>query len=96
MSEEPVSHSASLQFDSEMDQWHEQVLFFEAHHHHFLQDQKLTGKYIAIKDKTIIDRDVSDLVLVRRVQAHFPDKVVLVVKIENRSPIMEIPAPELA
>jgi hypothetical protein len=80
--------------NTEMDIWREQVLFFETIKGSLLQNPSFLGRYVAIKEKNVIDSDINDIRLARRIQQQFPGEVVVILKVEKHSPIIEIPSPE--
>lgn len=79
---------------NKMDEWQEQVNFFKTNKETFLQDASLLGKFIAIKNKTIIDNDTNKHNLIRRIQQQYTGEIVVVFKVEKETPIVEISTSE--
>ena len=80
--------------DPEMSKWAEELAFFNSIQEDLLTDKAYKNKYVAIKDKKLIDSDADDFRLVERIDSKYPNDVVLVVKVEADVPIAEIPSPE--
>jgi len=90
----PKFHSR-VQVDPELTEWRQQVLFYKRIQKKLLKDPSLLGKYVAIKDKTIIDSDICKFALARRVFQEYPSATILITKVERKSLVADIPSPEI-
>jgi hypothetical protein len=90
-----MSQQPSKPENAELKKWESEVHFFKRVKNDLLKDPKLRGKFIAIKDHKIIDRDRDEFKLAKRIQAQFPAQAVLIVKVEKEPPEYEITSPEL-
>ncbi len=80
---------------AELKKFDREVNFFERIRKDLLKDQKLRGKFVAIRNHNIIDQDRDELKLAKRIMAKFPEQVVLIAKVEKHPPVYEIPSPEV-
>lgn len=77
-----------------MANWNRELAHFKKMKNHLLKDVKYGGKFVAIKEAKIIDSDLDDLRLAKRIDQKYPDEVVLIVKAEEEFPSIEEPSPE--
>lgn len=82
--------------DWEFKKWKEELEFFNSIKRELLEDKTYRNKFVAIKDKKLIDSDIDNLRLVKRVNEKYRNEVVLIVKVEIGSPVAEIPSPEVS
>jgi len=59
------------------------------------EDERYRGKYLAIKDKKVVDCDADRFRLARRMAERLPGQRVLIAKAEKEPPVVELPSPEL-
>jgi len=90
-----MSQQSSKLENAELKKWEQEVRFFKHIRKNLLKDQKLRGKFVAIKDHKIIDWDRDEFKLARRMLAKFPEQAVLIVKVEKEFPEYELPSPEI-
>lgn len=80
--------------DWEFKKWEGELNFFNSMKSKLLQDKRYRDKFVAIKGKEIIDSDIDDFRLVKRIDEGYPNDVVLVIKVAEKISVAEIPSPE--
>ena len=91
-----VAPSATGEEDLELKKWEDDLGYFQAMKARLLTDGTYRDKYIAIRDKKIIDSDVDHFRLARRVNEQYPYQAVLIARVEPDERVAEIPSPELS
>jgi hypothetical protein len=81
--------------DWEFSKWREELDFFNSMKKKLLKDKVYRNKFVAIKDKKLIDSDIDNFRLVKRVNKKYHNDVVLIVKVEKGIRMAEIPSPEV-
>jgi len=82
--------------DLQLKKWREELASFKKIAPELSDNSDYTNKYIAIKDKKIIDFDPDNFRLVKRINKKYPEEVVLVVKVSAVERICEVPSPEIS
>jgi hypothetical protein len=82
--------------DWEFSKWREELDFFNSMKKKLLKDKVYRNKFVAIKDKKLIDSDIDNFRLVKRVNKKYHNDVVLIVKVEKGIRMAEIPSPEVS
>lgn len=82
--------------DWEFRKWREELDFFNSIKKELLTNKAYRNKFVAIKDKKVIDYDIDKFRLIKRVNKKYRNEVVLIVKVERGVPVAEIPSPEVS
>lgn len=96
---EPLVPKEGLELkDTEVDadtaKWREELAFFDRIRDELAGEQRYCGKYVAVKDKHVIDVDVDDVKLTQRMDEKYPFDVVLIARVGADDPVGELPSPE--
>ncbi len=92
--ERPEPEDAEV--DADTAKWREELAFFDGIREELAKDERYCGKYVAVKDKQVIDADVDEVRLTERIDEKFPDDVVLIAGVGPEDPVVELPSPEVA
>ena len=84
------------EIDREFEKWHGELSFFNSTKKDLLENKSFRNKFVAIKDKKLIDVDIDKFRLVKRVSEKHPNGVVLIAKVEMGVAVAEIPSPEVS
>lgn len=84
------------EIDLEFRKWEEELSFFNSVKNKLFENIDYKNKFIAIKDKKVVDSDLDNFRLVKRINKKYPDEVVLIIKVEMGVPVAEIPSPEVS
>ncbi len=80
--------------DPDTRKWREELAFFNRIREELAKDERYSCKYVAVKDKQVIDSDVDDLRLTERMDEEYPSDVVLIARVGADTPAGELPSPE--
>ncbi len=75
--------------------WRDELAFFHRSLSELLEDGRFAGRFVAIRDRQVVDSDDDDVTLVKRMHEKYAGDVVLVAKVEGARPLAEWPSPEL-
>lgn len=87
----PIGEEEDLEFKK----WEEEIRFFNSIKRKLLEDKVYRNKFVAIKDKKLIDSDIDNFRLVKRINKKYPNEVVLVVRVEMGMRVAKIPSPRI-
>ncbi len=79
----------------EFGKWEDELSFFNSIKRELLKNKAYRNQFVAIKDKRVVDFDLDNFRLVKRINKEYPNEVVLVAKVEIGVPAAEIPSPEV-
>ena len=82
--------------DPDIREWENELIFFNSVRKELLNDKTYKNKFVAIKNSKIIDSDLDNFRLVKRINKKYPNEVVLVVKVQVGFPVAEISSPEVS
>ena len=82
------------EMDADMAKWCEELAFFDRIRDELAGEERYWGKYVAVKDKHVIDVDVDDEKLIQRIDEKYPREVVLIARVGADGPVGELPSPE--
>ncbi len=88
--------STDLRMDPRYKRWKDEVAFFDGALKDLVKDPSYKGRYVAVKGRQVIDSDVSDLELARRMARLHPGEVVLIAKVDTRARRVEVSSPEFS
>ncbi len=74
--------------------WYDELAHFQRIEAELVKDERYFGKYVAIKDRQIVDIDADDRRLTDRIDEKFPDDPVLIAKVGGPVPEGELSSPE--
>lgn len=80
---------------SDIAKWEKELAYFQRAKDDLLKDSKYTNKFIAIRNKKIIDSDTDEFKLVRRINKAHPDEVVLIAKVDDDERVAELRSPRV-
>ncbi len=80
---------------SDVSEWEKELAYFQRVKDDLLKDSKYTNKFIAIKNKKIIDSDTNEFKLMQRINKAYPDEVVLIAKVDDERPVAEMRSPRV-
>ncbi len=86
----PISES-----NREFRRWGEELSFFNSIKGKLWEDEAYRDKFVAIRDKKVIDSDLDDFKLVKRINKKYPSEVVLIAKVEMGMRVAKIPSPRI-
>jgi len=92
----PTLHVGEEEKGWEFKKWKEELDFFNSIKRKLLEDETYRNKFVAIKDKRLIDYDIDNFRLAKRVNEKYRNEVVLIIKAEISMPVAEIPSPEIS
>ena len=75
--------------------WKDEVAFFDGAVGDLVNDPRYKGRYVAVKERQIIDSDASDLELAKRMARLHRGEFVLIAKVDTRARCVEGPSPEI-
>lgn len=81
---------------SDIREWENELIFFNSIRKELFNDKTYKDKFVAIKNSKVIDLDLNNFRLVKRINKKYPNEVVLVVKVQVGFPVAEIPSPEVS
>ncbi|MFN0196104.1 MAG: hypothetical protein ACKVT0_05120 [Planctomycetaceae bacterium] len=81
--------------DADIRLWQEDADYFESIRSNLWNDKDYRGKYVALREKEVIDVDDDKFQLARRVMRQYPADVVFVAKVQIESQVVEVPSPEI-
>lgn len=86
------------QHESEPDlvQIRRDMAFFNREKPSFLNDPEFAGKFVAVLNGKVVDRDHDEFALVERVCAMYPDDPVFIGHVTAETPAVELSSPEVA
>lgn len=79
----------------ELDDWAQQVDFFEEQRSRLCDTPELLGKYVAIVDRKVVGSGSDQFALHDRLRPLYPDRVVLITRVERETPVRELPSPQV-
>ena len=82
--------------DHDRKRWEIELAFFKGIKTKLLGDERYRGKFIAIKDKKIIDHDADEFKLARRINGKYADQVVLIAEVRKDDTVAELRSPRVA
>lgn len=88
--------STDLRMGPRYERWKDEVAFFDGALEDLVNDPSYKGRYVAVKGRRVIDSDVSDLELARRMARLHPGDVVLIAKVDTRARRVEVSSPEFS
>ncbi len=77
------------------DAWRREVEYFESVRAELCADPELNGKFVAVQNRQIVDRDADEFALAQRVDSHYPRVVVLIARVQPEPPVVRLPSPRL-
>jgi len=85
----------NAQEDSDLDKWKNECQFFQESKYELMRDDRYRGKFVAIKDRTVIDFDADKDVLTDRIDSVYPKEVVLIKQLEIGTRVARFRSPRL-
>lgn len=87
--------SSAPQVDPVLDDWEEQVEYFDSVRMELVKDEAMLGKYVAVKNRKVIDSDDDEAALLKRIDSQFPNDVVLIEKVALAERVVNLPSPRV-
>lgn len=84
------------QLEVEYPIWYADLEYFQSIKSELLEDGTYVDKYIAIRNKKIIDSDKDEIKLALRIEKAYPDKVVFIAKVDEKENIGVVRSPRAA
>jgi hypothetical protein len=81
--------------DAEVRAWRTEVRYFDSMRQKLWRKPEYRGKFVAVRQKEIVDMDQDRFVLYRRVRERFPGEVVLIEQVEIEPRKIELPGLEI-
>ncbi len=83
--------------DPDVAKWRAELALFQSIENELAKDEGYAGKYVAFKDGRVIDSDVDEFRLARRIGEGYPGDVVLIAEVGAGIPdvTLELPSVEL-
>lgn len=77
------------------DRWAAQVEYFQSIRGKLMAEPGMPGKFVAIRDNSVVDSDADEYALANRMYQRFPGEGVLVARVQAEDPVVELPGLEL-
>ncbi|MGB2986484.1 MAG: hypothetical protein WBE26_11445 [Phycisphaerae bacterium] len=81
--------------DEDMRNWRRELEHFKHMKSALWKDKKLRHKFVAIHGGKVVDHNADKFALARRVSQTFPGQVVLIMRVQRGTRVVEMPSPEL-
>lgn len=91
-----IEDARSESESTKLQKWREELDYFKSKKAEWLENQEYRDKYIALKDKMIVDSDVDNFDLVRRIRAKYPEEVVLIAKVTKDVRQLKLRSPKIS
>lgn len=92
----PLTEKRGSRKTSDIAGWETEFSHFQSAKQKLVEDGTYLNKYVAIKNKKIIDSDKNEIRLVRRINKTYPDEVVFIAKVDEKESIGVVRSPRVA